>query len=139
MRKIAFILALLCCLVGFSDRSTHLVHRCTEPSAALAGRASDLPVVLLSSGCVDNDRLRCQREYNSDLNLPRPAPDVHPQSVTLPQLRNANPVSGRKAQHLAAARDAGLLKATCSFVHDLLSAAPHGVDYYVYRLRRLII
>lgn len=139
MRKIAFILALLCCLVGFSNRDALRVHRCAEPAAALVGRASDLPVVLLSSGCADNDRLRCQREYNSDLNLPRPAPDVHPQSVTLPQLRNANPVFGRKAQHLAAARAAGLLKATCSFVRDLLSAVPHGVDYYVYRLRRLII
>lgn len=134
MRKIAFILALLCCLVGFANRSAYPAHLGAQPAATLSGR-----VILLSSGCADNDRLRCEREYNSDLNLPRPAPDVHPQTVTLPQLRNANPVFGRKAQHQAAARDAGLLKETCSFVLDLLSAAPHGVDYYVYRLRRLII
>lgn len=139
MRKIAFILVLLCCLVGFANRDTLPAYHCAEPAAALAGPSADHPVVLLSSGCADNDRLRCEHEYNSDLSLPRPAPDVHPQSVTLPQLRNANPVYGRKAQHMAAARATGLLKTTCSFVRDLLSAAPHGVDYYVYRLRRLII
>ena len=62
----------------------------------------------------------CEREYNADLNLPR--------------------VLGEVAPATAADRHArGSTKVTSEFKSSDLSVGLHAVDYYVYRLCRLII
>lgn len=128
MRKILFIFAaLVCCLVW-------------NPGGATSVSGTVRPAAVLSVDRAAADAWRCEREYNSDLNLPRLCPVGAPAAVTPWQSRSCHASSVQKARLLAAAhRGADALKITSSFNLSLFAALPHAVDRYVYRLRRLII
>ena len=116
MRKIIVILlGLFGCLLFCGGGGRTLAHDAGHVSVTLSvDRASD--AVWL-----------CEREYNADLNLPRVLGEVSPES-------------GPAADRYAADRHArGSAKATSEFKSSDLSVGLHAVDYYVYRLRRLII
>lgn len=85
------------------------------------------------------DQWRCEREYNADLNLPRVAGEVSPAPV-VPVSQRGGSGTGQNADRFAAGRfEAGVVKVTSEFKSSDLSVGLHAVDYYVYRLRRLII
>lgn len=82
----------------------------------------------------------CQREYNADLNLPRVPGEVAPAPVAPVFHRGGQAESHPAADRYAAGRHVtGSMKATSEFKSYDLSVGQHAVDYYVYRLRRLII
>ena len=122
MRKIAIILSgLLCCL--FYETGGRGIPASVAEHAA----------VTISVDRASHDQWRCEREYNADLNLPRVAGEVSPAPVV--------PVSQRGGSDRFAANrfEAGVVKVTSEFKSSDLSVGLHAVDYYVYRLRRLII
>lgn len=128
MRKIAIILlGLLGCLFyetgGGRAFTVDPVHAAVTISV---DRASD-------------DVWRCEREYNANLNLPRVLGEVSPAPV-VPVSQRGSTDTGKNADRFAANRyDAGIAKVTSEFKSSDLSVGLHAVDYYVYRLRRLII
>lgn len=74
-----------------------------------------------------------------DLNLPRVAGEVSPAPV-VPVSQRGGSETGQNADRFAANRfEAGVVKVTSEFKSSDLSVGLHAVDYYVYRLRRLII
>lgn len=82
----------------------------------------------------------CERTCNSDLNLPRVCADVSASWASPAQSRTAGTQTARASLRRSTARhdahNGG--ETSCDQPFDL-SAGPHAVDYYVYRLRRLII
>ena len=76
------------------------------------------PSAAFSAGDMHTDEWQCERTYNSDLNH-------QPRAV----------VRGAASWGCGT----GVAKLTAAFRTSDLSAGPHAVDYYVYRLRRLII
>ena len=111
MRKLLFIvLAFTACLL-FPEGGDGACIRQQAPSAAF------------SAGDMHTDEWQCERTYNSDLNH---QPRVLREAESCP----AQPSWGCGT---------GVAKLTAAFRTSDLSAGPHAVDYYVYRLRRLII
>lgn len=124
------------------DRTTALDRTAAYGQPTVLDRTPVQSSSALSAGSASADRWRCERTCNSDLNLPRLAPVAGPESVTPPQLCGARPASYRHSQQLqllAAVRCAGRMKATSSFLLTFHSAVPQGADFYVFRLRRLLI
>ena len=118
MRKIAIILSgLLCCL--FYETGGRGIPASVAEHAAVT--------------------ISVDREYNADLNLPRVAGEVSPAPV-VPVSQRGGSGTGQNADRFAANRfEAGVVKVTSEFKSSDLSVGLHAVDYYVYRLRRLII
>lgn len=82
----------------------------------------------------------CEREYNADLNLPRVLGEVAPAPVAPAFCRGGHADSAHAADRYAADRHiAGNSKVTSEFKSSDLSVGLYAVDYYVYRLCRLII
>ena len=127
MRKIAIILSgLLCCL--FYETGSRGIPASVAEHAA----------VTISVDRASHDQWRCEREYNADLNLPRVAGEVSPAPV-VPVSQRGGSGTGQNADRFAANRfEAGVVKVTSEFKSSDLSVGLHAVDYYVYRLRRLI-
>ena len=87
-----------------------------------------------------HDAWLCEREYNADLNLPRVLGEVSPAPAAPVFQRGGHAESGPVADRYAADRHArGSTKVTSEFKSSDLSVGLHAVDYYVYRLCRLII
>lgn len=128
MRKIAIILlGLLGCLFYETDG-------CGSFTAGPVHAA-----VTISVDRASDDIWRCEREYNANLNLPRVPGEISP-AQAVPVFQRGSTDAGRNADRFAANRyDAGIAKVTSEFKSSDLSVGLHAVDYYVYRLRRLII
>lgn len=128
MRKIAIILlGLLGCL--FYEMGGGRAFTAAPVHAA----------VTISVDRASDDVWRCEREYNANLNLPRVPGEVSP-APAMPVFQRGSTDAGRNADRFAADRfDAGIAKVTSKFRSSDLSVGLHAVDYYVYRLRRLII
>ena len=128
MRKLFFILlALAGCLLFSESRG--------DVCAVGAARTA-----VLSVGNAPADQWQCERICNSDLNQPR----VHREAEASP----AAPMFQRGSLHTAARAalrcvalcgGTGVAKLISTYQSNDLSVGPHAVDYYVYRLRRLII
>lgn len=128
MRKIVVILlGLFGCLL-FTGGGRALTHGAGHAAVTLSvDRASD--AVWL-----------CEREYNADLNLPRVLGEVSPAPVATVFHRSGHAESNPAADRYAADRHVtGNTKVTSEFKSSDLSVGLHAVDYYVYRLCRLII
>ena len=129
MRKLLFIiLALVGCLL-FSEGSNGV---CTRESAHSA---------VLSSSDMHVDQWQCERVYNSDLNQPRVLGEAEA-CPTAPSFQRTGPASAaRFALHCVTLCHCGtgVVKLTSTFQSPYFSLGLHAVDYYVYRLRRLII
>ena len=79
-------------------------------------------------------------QANADLNLPRVLGEVSPAPAAPVFQRGGHAESGPAADRYAADRHArGSTKVTSEFKSSDLSVGLHAVDYYVYRLCRLII
>lgn len=105
----------------------------TAPYTPSAGTAE----VVLSVDTASSEQWLCERECNSDLNLPRVLSDVAPSANTpLPQrdVRGAE----RFAVKCGVACSDGIRESS-RFGLQNLSACVCRVDYYIYRLHRLII
>lgn len=131
MRKLLFIvLAFTACLL-FPEGGA----RCVHPAAgALCG---------LLGGDMHTDEWQCERTYNSDLNH---QPRVLREAESCPAQPSFRYGDRQVPAERAVVRGAaswgcgtGVAKLTAAFRTSDLSAGPHAVDYYVYRLRRLII
>ena len=128
MRKLFFILlALAGCLLFSESRG----DACAVQTARTA---------VLSVGNAPADQWQCERICNSDLNQPR----VFREAETSP----AAPMFQRGSLHTAARAalrcvvlcgGTGVAKLISTYQSNDLSVGLHAVDYYVYRLRRLII
>lgn len=78
-------------------------------------------------------RVQCRPEF-----APRGGKYLLPRSCPFPNA--ADPKPAQNADRFAANRfEAGVVKVTSEFKSSDLSVGLHAVDYYVYRLRRLII
>lgn len=89
------------------------------------------------------DEWQCERTYNSDLNH---QPRVLREAESCPAQPSFRYGDRQVPAERAVVRGAaswgcgtGVAKLTAAFRTSDLSAGPHAVDYYVYRLRRLII
>lgn len=87
------------------------------------------------------DQWRCERIYNSDFNIPGDCRVEAPSSVTAPALRSLGNAGSARAslRHMTENSLAATTNLTSEYESHYLSALAHGTDYYVYRLRRLII
>ena len=128
MRKLAVILlGLMACLLLETG------------SGGMGAASAEHASVTLSVDRASGDQWLCEREYNADLNLPRVLGEVSP-APAVPVFQRGRADAGQTADRYAADRcDTGIAKVTSEFKSSDLSAGPHAVDYYVYRLRRLII
>lgn len=109
---------------------------CGGSTASYAPAATPQDVVL-SVDTAPSEQWLCERECNSDLNLPRVVSDVAPASnAPLPQ-RDVRDME-RFAVKCSVAYSEGTCEAS-RFGFQNLSACVCRVDYYVYRLHRLII
>lgn len=129
MRKIIVILlGLFGCLLFCGGGGRMLMHDAGHAAVTLSvDRASDAV-------------WHCEREYNADLNLPRVPGEVAPAPVAPVFHRGGHAESNPAADRYAADRHVtGNTKVTSEFKSSDLSVGLHAVDYYVYRLRRLII
>lgn len=78
-------------------------------------------------------RVQCRPEFTPRGGEVSPAPVV-------PVSQRGGSGTGQNADRFAANRfEAGVVKVTSEFKSSDLSVGLHAVDYYVYRLRRLII
>lgn len=85
-----------------------------------------------------DDAWHCLRHCNADPELPRLLREVTP--ATLLFQRGGHAECARGAERFFAERHAaGVSKAISEFESYNLSVGLHAVDYYVYRLRRLLI
>lgn len=129
MRKLLFIvLALAGCLLFTEQGRAVPVMR----HAATA---------VLSAGGTQTDVWQCERAYNSDLNQPQAlrAAETCP-AVRLSQ--RGGPVPAQRAVVRCVAScgcGTGVVKLISVLLSSNLSVGTHAVDYYVYRLRRLLI
>ncbi|WP_295940225.1 hypothetical protein [uncultured Alistipes sp.] len=109
----------------------------TDVVCAYAGGHDGVAILAGASG---DEVWRCEREYNADMNLPRILGEVTSSPVVPVVLRCCHPEQGQTADRYAADRvGAGVVKAAFEFKSSDLSVGLYAVDYYVYRLRRLII
>lgn len=129
MRKLLFILLALAGCLLFSEGSGDVHAREAVHSAVFS--SSDMHV----------DQWQCERVYNSDLNQPRVSGEAEA-SPSGPTFQRTGPGwAARLALHCVASCHCGtgVVKLTSAFRSLYLSPGLHAVDYYVYRLRRLII
>ena len=101
------------------------------------------PSAAFSAGDMHADEWQCERTYNSDLNH---QPRVLREAESCPAQPSFRYGDRQVPAERAVVRGAaswgcgtGVAKLTAAFRTSDLSAGPHAVDYYVYRLRRLII
>lgn len=132
MRKLLFIvLAFTACLLFPEGGGDGACIRQQAPSAAF------------SAGDMHADEWQCERTYNSDLNH---QPRVLREAESCPAQPSFRYGDRQVPAERVVVRGAaswgcgtGVAKLTAAFRTSDLSAGPHAVDYYVYRLRRLII
>lgn len=87
------------------------------------------------------ERMSCERTYNSDLNLlTRLASESVPAQSVVPGMRAGSCFGRASAHHDTTAWANGTMCAVSrvKFIPTLFAGVP-AVDYYVYRLHRLII
>ena len=128
MRKLFFILlALAGCLLFSESRG--------DVCAVGAARTA-----VLSVGNAPADQWQCERICNSDLNQPRVLREAEA-SPTAPMFQRGSLHTAARAalRCVALCGGTGVAKLISTYQSNDLSVGPHAVDYYVYRLRRLII
>ena len=128
MRKLFFILlALAGCLLFSESRG--------DVCAVGAARTA-----VLSVGNAPADQWQCERICNSDLNQPRVLREAEASPVAPMFQRGSLHTAARAALRcVALCGGTGVAKLISTYQSNDLSVGPHAVDYYVYRLRRLII
>ena len=128
MRKLFFILlALAGCLLFSESRG--------DVCAVGAARTA-----VLSVGNAPADQWQCERICNSDLNQPRVLRAAHAAPAAPMFQRGSLHTAARAALRcVALCGGTGVAKLISTYQSNDLSVGPHAVDYYVYRLRRLII
>lgn len=127
MRKFILILfGLFCCL--FYETS----------SATVADKGEYAAATVTDNNAQDNV-WRCQREYNADLGLPRLAGEISPAPISRLLHRAETAVNHTIDPCPVRRSDAEILQATSKFKSLDLSVGVRAADYYVFRLRRLII
>ena len=131
MRKLLFIVVAFTACLLFPEGGDGACIRQQAPSAAF------------SAGDMHTDEWQCERTYNSDLNH---QPRVLREAESCPAQPSFRYGDRQVPAERAVVRGAaswgcgtGVAKLTAAFRTSDLSAGPHAVDYYVYRLRRLII
>lgn len=129
MRKLLFIvLALAGCLLFTGQRGGACV-------------AKPVRTAVFCAAGPQADQWQCERVCNSDLNQPGLLRAAEACPVA-PLFRPGGPgCSARTAARCLAAcgYGTGVARLTSTFRSSDLSVGTHAVDYYVYRLRRLII
>ena len=128
MRKLFFILlALAGCLLFSESRG--------DVCAVGAARTA-----VLSVGNAPADQWQCERICNSDLNQPRVLREAEASPAAPMFQRGGLHMAARAALRcVASCGGTGVAKLISTYRSNDLSVGPHAVDYYVYRLRRLII
>ena len=128
MRKLFFILlALAGCLLFSESRG--------DVCAVEAARTA-----VLSVGNAPADQWQCERICNSDLNQPRVLREADASPAAPMFQRGSLHTAARAALRcVALCGGTGVAKLISTYQSNDLSVGPHAVDYYVYRLRRLII
>lgn len=95
-----------------------------------------------SAGDTRADEWQCERTYNSDLNhQPRVLREAEA-CPEVPAFRHGARLTASRAVVRTAAScgcGTGIARLTSAFQSSDLLAGPRAADYYVYRLRRLII
>lgn len=127
MRKVLLILFCLAACLHLNGRG-----------AGVQGKSAGSVVAAIDR---EAEQWRCERVYNSDFNVPGDLRVEIPASVTAPAFRSAGYAGSvramlRRQAECALAATPGL---TSEYQSSCLSAFAYGPDYYVYRLRRLII
>ena len=128
MRKLFFILlALAGCLLFSESRG----DACVVQTARTA---------VLSVGNAPADQWQCERICNSDLNQPRVLREAETSPAAHLFQRGSLHTAARAALRcVALCGGTGVAKLISTYHSNDLSVGLHAVDYYVYRLRRLII
>lgn len=130
MRKPGFILLLfICCLCLTAGGERTPERILPHPAGESLDRATDVQWLV-------------ERYGNSDLNLPQPMREVTPGQTARPAHHGGNFHADRHAQRLAACSTHGIRGSgkETRFVHPFIPVSgARAADYYVYRLRRLII
>lgn len=130
MRKLLFImLALAGCLL-FTEQSG---------GVDVAQRTA---TAVLSAGGSTPDMWQCERVYNSDLNQPQTLRAVESRPAAQLFQRGGNSAQALRAVVRGIAScgcGTGVAKLIFTFRSSNLCVGTHAVDYYVYRLRRLLI
>lgn len=128
MRKLFFILlALAGCLLFSESRG--------DVCAVGAARTA-----VFSVGNAPADQWQCERICNSDLNQPRVLREAEASPAAPMFQRGSLHTAARAALRcVALCGGTGVAKLISTYQSNDLSVGPHAVDYYVYRLRRLII
>lgn len=131
MRKIAMVLCVLlvCLLCGPNGNASalHSVAHSAAPSSLVLDRSA-------------SEQWLCERKFNSDLGLPRIAAQTSPATLTPPALRDARSILRQGVKcGVACGRDGGVVSLVSEYRFIPLCGRASVVDYYVYRLRRLII
>lgn len=137
VRTVAIILiGLFACLFCGSAKECAHARPAGPSDARIFGIGDSDSRIAVRSGCAEE--WLCERQFNSDLNLPRILSEVGPAPAVPASLR-----SGRCFQYprIAGGASAGCggVKTTRKFNSENLSVGVCAIDYYVYRLRRLII
>lgn len=127
MRKIAVILLSL--LLGSICGTEAFAGSLSEEAACPVQVGFDSPV---------REELRCEKEYNSDLGVPRPAAEVEPVRTLSVRTLSCPERQGVKCG-VSCGREGYTVNCLPEFTINLLLAGDDSVDYYVYRLRRLLI
>ena len=105
-----------------------------------AHAAQTVRTAVLSVGNAPADQWQCERVCNSDLNQPRVLREAETSPAAPLFQRGGLHSAGRAALRcVASCGGTGVAKFTSKFRSSSLCAGLHAVDYYVYRLRRLII
>ena len=128
MRKLFFILlALAGCLLFSESRG--------DVCAVGAARTA-----VLSVGNAPADQWQCERICNSGLNQPRVLREAEASPAAPMFQRGSLHTAARAALRcVALCGGTGVAKLISTYQSNDLFVGPHAVDYYVYRLRRLII
>lgn len=84
------------------------------------------------------EELRCEKEYNSDLGVPRPAAEVEPVRTLFVRTISCPERQGVKCG-VSCGHEGYTVNCLPEFTINLLLAGDDSVDFYVYRLRRLLI
>ena len=105
-----------------------------------AHAAQTVRTAVLSVGNAPADQWQCERICNSDLNQPRVLREAEA-SPAAPMFQRGGLQGAARAalRCVASCGGTGVAKLISTYKSNDLSVGPHAVDYYVYRLRRLII
>lgn len=128
MRKLFFILLALAGCLLFSE---------SRGDVCVVGAAR---TAVFSVGNAPADQWQCERICNSDLNQPRVLREAEASPAAPMFQRGSLHTAARAALRcVALCGGTGVAKLISTYQSNDLSVGPHAVDYYVYRLRRLII